>query len=106
MGGGPEQVKREVLRYFTKYCSEAVWEQPVLDRVWFQSITQAQDLDLSPAFSMEELENAVNSCDGNKARGSDGFNFNFFKKFWGILKNNMWGMIEEPSCIKDLIRTS
>lgn len=35
------------------------------------------------------------SCDGNKARGPDDFNFNFIKKYWDTLKMDVWGMVEE-----------
>lgn len=41
------------------------------------------------------MKEAVWSCDGNKAPGPYGFNFNFIKKFWGSLKPDFWGMLEE-----------
>lgn len=41
------------------------------------------------------MEEAVKCCNGNKAPGPDGFNLNFIKKFWGFLKEDPWGMVEE-----------
>jgi hypothetical protein len=40
-------------------------------------------------FLLEEIEDVVLECDGNKSPGPDGFNFNFVKSFWHILKGEI-----------------
>jgi hypothetical protein len=40
-------------------------------------------------FALEEIEEVVTECDGNKSPGPDGFNFNFVKSFWYLLKNEV-----------------
>lgn len=35
---------------------------------------------------MEELEEIIESFEGNKSLSPGGYNFNFIKMFWGLLK--------------------
>jgi hypothetical protein len=43
----------------------------------------------------EEVWAVVADADGNKSPGPDGFNFNIFKKFWGLLKKEILLLFEE-----------
>ncbi|GJT61613.1 RNA-directed DNA polymerase, eukaryota [Tanacetum coccineum] len=47
------------------------------------SSDQAANLEMS--ISTEEIRNAVWACGENKSPGPDGFTFEFFRKFWGII---------------------
>jgi hypothetical protein len=38
---------------------------------------------------LEEIEEVVKECDGNKSPGPDGFNFNFVKSFWSLMKDEV-----------------
>lgn len=38
---------------------------------------------------MEEIKEAVWNCDGSKAPGPDGFNFNFVNSAWDIIQNEV-----------------
>lgn len=67
----------------------------MLDGVDFQPLFEVQTESLSGIFTMEEAEEAVESCEGNKAPGPDGFNFNFIKKYWGTIKQEVWDMVQE-----------
>lgn len=37
-------------------------------------------------FSIEEIKEVIWECDGRKSPGPDGFNFNFIKNCWNIIK--------------------
>lgn len=50
---------------------------------------------LEEPFSEEEIWEVVKTCDGNKAPGPDGFNLNFFKHFWPVLKMDIFRFFEE-----------
>lgn len=50
---------------------------------------------ISRSFSFEELEDIIDSFDGDKSPGSVRYNFNFIKRFWEIMKNEVWGMVSE-----------
>lgn len=52
----------------------------------FEKLTD-RDVDwLENPFSGEEVWEAIQSCDGSKAPGPDGFNLEFIKQFWSILR--------------------
>jgi len=66
-----------------------------LDGVQFSSLTQRQREDLITPFSDHEIKEAVWSCGGDKCPGPDGFNFNFIKEFWGVLKPEFRRFVDE-----------
>lgn len=60
---------------------------------------------ISP-FTEEEVKAAVWQCDGAKSPGPDGYNFNFIKSFWGILKENITTFLAEFQTHDKLVRGS
>jgi hypothetical protein len=44
---------------------------------------------------MEEIEDVVRSCDGNKSLGPDGFNFAFIKEFWSLMRGEVRIMFDQ-----------
>jgi hypothetical protein len=52
-------------------------------------LIEEEKVGLELPFSLEEIEGVVMECDGNKSPGPDGFNFNFVKSFWGLLKHEI-----------------
>ena len=91
----PEEVKREAVNFFLKRFSEQNFFRPTLDGVHFPSLNQRQREDLISPFSDHELKEAVWSCGGDKCPGPDGFNFNFIKEFWGVLKPEFRRFVDE-----------
>lgn len=92
---GPDEVKNEVQNYYMKGFAEVDGVRPVLDGITFRSLEVTESSVLTAYFTMEELEEAVMSCHGDKAPGPDDFNFNFIKKFWETLKVDFWEMLQE-----------
>ncbi|KAK3195320.1 hypothetical protein Dsin_026630 [Dipteronia sinensis] len=58
---------------------------------------------------MEEVMEAVKSCDGNKAPGPDGLNLNFIKVNWDVIKEDVLSFFRKfyknGSKIKELNNT-
>jgi hypothetical protein len=50
---------------------------------------------LGDAFSEDEVRNAINQMPSDKAPGPDGFTGIFFKKCWGIIKDDIMKVIEQ-----------
>ncbi|GAU27711.1 hypothetical protein TSUD_126570 [Trifolium subterraneum] len=46
-------------------------------------------------FSVDEVRDVIWSCDGNKCPGPDGYNFNFLKNCWTIVKKDVIEFLNE-----------
>jgi hypothetical protein len=91
----PNEIRAEVVSYFKKHFDEVTWERPTLDGVDFKQLSQGDIGGLELVFGEQEVAEVVESSDGNKSPGLDGFNFTFFKKFWGVLKREIMGLFHE-----------
>ncbi|MCI81422.1 transposon TX1 putative protein, partial [Trifolium medium] len=68
---------------------ESVNNRPTLDGIVFQGVDPVEVLALTVPFTATEIEEVVLRSDGDKSPGPDGFNFAFFKRFWGLLKGEV-----------------
>lgn len=50
---------------------------------------------LTRAFTEEEIKDAMWDCDGSKSPGPDGFNLEFFKNCWDIVKVDLMRVLKE-----------
>ena len=80
----PKEIKREVLRFFSRKFVEDMHDRPKLNCFGLKKLSVAEaDLLISP-FVEKEIKEAVFSCGGDKAPGPDGFNFRFIKRHWDL----------------------
>lgn len=89
------EVKEEVRRHFKQQFEEKNHSRPNLDGVEFKRISSEEARSLIAPFTMEEVEEAVWSCEGNKSPGPDGFNFNFIKACWETIKEEILGVLHQ-----------
>lgn len=89
------EIRKEVRNYFEKMYFDSDIVRSIFYGVDFIKLAASQIAPLLESVTFDELEDAVQSCNGNKVPGSDGSNFNFVKKFWGTIKEDVWGMIQE-----------
>jgi hypothetical protein len=85
----PPLIRAAVEEFFANHFSSPDVVRPRLDGVNFPSLVGDDNLLLSDPFSLEEIEAVVKECDGNKSQGPDGFNFNFIKGSWDLLKGDI-----------------
>lgn len=90
-----EGVKEEVKNHFQNFYSENDVCRPVLDGIHFSQISKSDNAELVAPFLEEEIKEAVWSCKGDKSPGPDGFNFNFYKQFWGLVKVEVCAFVQE-----------
>ncbi|GLT33516.1 hypothetical protein SLA2020_080980 [Shorea laevis] len=88
-------VKEEAVKYFSKLFRGEKWRRPVLEGIQFRKISEVQREWLERPFIVEEIEEGLRSCDGSKAPGSDGFNFNFIKFAWSTMKDDFVNFLLE-----------
>ncbi|GKV17695.1 hypothetical protein SLEP1_g28164 [Rubroshorea leprosula] len=91
----PKEVKKEVVRYFSKMFDGESWQRPKPVEINFNQISKEKKEELERPFSVEEIEEGLKSCEGTKAPGPDGFNFNFLKCVWNCLKEDFMRLFEE-----------
>ena len=88
-------IKDEAIKFFASRFTEEKLTRPILDGVQFKMITHTQREEMVAPFTDHELKEVVWSCGGDKCTGPDGFNFNFIKDFWGVLKPEFRRFVDE-----------
>ncbi|GKV12577.1 hypothetical protein SLEP1_g23703 [Rubroshorea leprosula] len=91
----PETVKDEIVKYFRNLFKGDPWNRPKPEGIKFQKISEAKKEWLERPFSIEEIEEGLRSCDGSKAPGPDGYNFNFLKFAWQCIKEDFISFFSE-----------
>ncbi|GKV27657.1 hypothetical protein SLEP1_g36796 [Rubroshorea leprosula] len=93
----PELVKNEIVRYFRSLFQGESWNRPKPGDIKFQQLSEEKKDWLERPFSVEEIEEGLRSCEGSKAPGPDGYNFNFLKYAWHskVLANRLKSVISE-----------
>ncbi|KAH1120712.1 hypothetical protein J1N35_003872 [Gossypium stocksii] len=91
----PMALKEKLVNYFSDHfsCLLRNWKMDFV--LNFKRLSDSEASNLELPFSMEEIKEAVWSCDENKAPGPDGFNICFFRKCWGVVKNDLYEMLKE-----------
>jgi len=82
----PSTVRREAKLLFEKRFTATKDLGVRLDAVDFKTLSGEENQGLTAGFTEKEIRDAVWNCEGAKSPGPDGFNFNFLKKCWGVLK--------------------
>ncbi|MCI00522.1 transposon TX1 putative protein, partial [Trifolium medium] len=85
----PTLIRQAAVCFFKNQFQTHQWQRTQLEGVEFPSLSQEENVRLIRHFSLEEIESVINECDGNKSPGLDGFNFNFVKAFWSMLKGEV-----------------
>jgi len=85
----PPTVRNEAKKMFEKRFKASRDFEVVLEGVEFKALTQEDNTNLMAEFSEKEVREAVWRCDGSKSPGPDGFNFNFIKNSWEVIKEEV-----------------
>jgi hypothetical protein len=86
---GPVRVREATVAFFQNHFGNVTWNRSVLDGLVFPVLSEDSKGMLEAIFISEEIFSVVQSCDGNKSPGPDGFNFAFIKEFWGLMRNDI-----------------
>ncbi|KAK2634507.1 hypothetical protein Ddye_029299 [Dipteronia dyeriana] len=83
-----EEIRAGAADYFEKHFKNVMWRRLRITGLPLQRLSELYRVFLEEAFSLEEVWLVVSSCDGNKAPGPDGFNLNFIKENWKVIKDD------------------
>lgn len=59
----------------------------------FKRLSDEQAFGLEIMSCLEEIKEAVMSCGGDKAPGSNGFTFTFIKQYWELIKLDIHALL-------------
>lgn len=90
-----EKIKAEALNFFTNLFKEESQTRPVFSNLHFNQMSESQAKELIDSFSHTEIDQAVASCNPSKSWGPDGFNFNFIKSSWPLIKTEIYSLVHE-----------
>nr|GEX17920.1 RNA-directed DNA polymerase, eukaryota [Tanacetum cinerariifolium] len=85
----PTRVKDEFFNHFSKQFSDPSPNRITLDHLFHNRLSVDQVAELERNLSNVEIKNAVWDCGTNKSPGPDGYTFEFFRKFWNIMENDI-----------------
>ncbi|GAB2298359.1 hypothetical protein Dimus_038529 [Dionaea muscipula] len=85
----PLQMKEAAQDHFRILFNERWKCRPCFVNAFGPKLDSAMAASLEVRFTDEEVWNAVQSCNGGKAPGPDGFNLSFFKHCWEVVKEDI-----------------
>ncbi|MCI07890.1 LINE-1 reverse transcriptase like, partial [Trifolium medium] len=91
----PSKIREEIVSYFTEHFSEEDWDRPTLDGLMLPTISEGEVELLCRPFEESEIKDCIVNSDGNKSPGPDGFNFEFFKGCWEVVKEDLKTLFNE-----------
>jgi hypothetical protein len=91
----PTYIKEEVCNYFVNHFLEEAWERPTKDGVAFPILLEEEVEQLERPFDECEVKGIIDSSQNNKSPGPDGFNFEFFRGCWDVVKGDVMKFFQE-----------
>ncbi|GAU30605.1 hypothetical protein TSUD_62250 [Trifolium subterraneum] len=92
---GVAAIKSEAIDHYSKLFSEEWLQRPFLQGINFKTLSADDNAFLLEPFAEDEVRETIWSCDGNKSPGPDGFNINFLKACWSIVKSDVLDFLRE-----------
>jgi len=91
----PSTVRREAKILFEKRFTATKDLGVRLDAVDFKTLNGEENLGLIVGFTKKEIRDVVWQCEGAKSPGLEGFDFNFLKKCWEVIKVEIVEAVEQ-----------
>lgn len=83
---GVDDIKACIRNHFNNLYFEPCKVRPVPAGILFSRLDVGMAVTLERPFTIDEIKNAVWSCETSKTPGPDGFSLGFFKNHWDMLK--------------------
>nr|GEZ24865.1 RNA-directed DNA polymerase, eukaryota, reverse transcriptase zinc-binding domain protein [Tanacetum cinerariifolium] len=89
----PIKVKNEFLAHFKERFDFPCKNRLMLEMTFPNKLSSGQSFDLERPFLTEDIKEAVWNC--GKSPGLDGFTFDFYRKFWNLLKEDVVAAVNQ-----------
>ncbi|GJY75790.1 RNA-directed DNA polymerase, eukaryota [Tanacetum coccineum] len=90
-----KEVKSEFLNHFAKQFSKPSSPRISINGAFPNRLNLEQVEELESSISQDEIKKAVWDYGTNKSPGPDGFTFEFFQKYWNVLKQDIVAAIHQ-----------
>ena len=90
----PTGIREEAVSFFSKIFKEEYSHRPIFNGLDFRKLSPEQASSLVTQFSHREIDEAVESCNSQKAPGPDGYSFRFIKEAWEIIRHDVYQIVE------------
>ncbi|GJW23891.1 RNA-directed DNA polymerase, eukaryota [Tanacetum coccineum] len=90
----PIRVKDEFFQHFSSRFDKPNARRAHIEMRYPKTITCDQQADLERDVSNEEIKRAVWDCGTDKSPGVDGFSFGFYRQFWYLIENDVYGAVK------------
>ncbi|GJY66889.1 RNA-directed DNA polymerase, eukaryota [Tanacetum coccineum] len=86
-------IKQSAMDHYAATFKESYGNRSLLESNLFRKLSTTDASFLESDLTIEEVKEVVWDCAGSKAPGPDGFNFNFIKTYWEVIKPDFWNCI-------------
>ncbi|GJR61903.1 putative RNA-directed DNA polymerase [Tanacetum coccineum] len=87
-------IKNAAFYHYQDRFKKSTHQRPKFRSSLFRKLKAAGTTFLEASISMDEIKDAVWSCSGSKLPGHDGINFNFLRRYWELLKHDVFNAIK------------
>lgn len=92
----PNRVKEAIMDHFRGHFQKKLASRVEMPRFLIDNRLEESEREvLIMEFTEEEIKAAVWDCDGSKSPGPDGFNLEFFRPCWDIVKGDVMRVVRE-----------
>ncbi|TYJ48346.1 hypothetical protein E1A91_A01G055500v1, partial [Gossypium mustelinum] len=91
----PNELKMKVFDFFKNHFRERGRNWRMKIELDFKRLKESDVEKLEVPFSLEEIRDAIWSCEESKAPEPDGFNMCFFRRCWNIVKEDVFRMMSD-----------
>ncbi|GKA09496.1 RNA-directed DNA polymerase, eukaryota [Tanacetum coccineum] len=91
----PTRIKSKFYNHFANRFSAPNWTRVLFDDQFPSRLNIDHSCYLERDVTIEEIKKAVWDCGFDKSHGLDGFTFEFFKKYWSIVGNDVVNAVKE-----------
>ncbi|GJR87200.1 RNA-directed DNA polymerase, eukaryota [Tanacetum coccineum] len=91
----PHRVKNECFTYFKKQFSPTQTPSISFDFTFPNRLSSDQVEDLECTVTYDEVKMAVWDCGTNKSPGPDGFSFEFYRKYWATIDEDVFQAVRD-----------
>ncbi|GJZ86392.1 RNA-directed DNA polymerase, eukaryota [Tanacetum coccineum] len=91
----PSNVKKEFLNQFANWFSNPVTPRLILETQFATRLSLDQKDDLERNVTYNEVKRVVWDCGTNKSPKPDGFTFDFFRRYWNLIDQDVVAVVSQ-----------